>query len=155
MEESSNKAENALYLMVEGVKYEDLPELSNDENTYSQEIPTRRRSRRRTGRLVTVNKQKIALFKYKGNVYAVDETCPHMGGPLHLGDIEELGEAQLPCIVCPWHSWKYSLQTGQLKVPHKNNITLGTHPVKVNETGEVYVGIKALSPDYFNGEIEF
>lgn len=77
------------------------------------------------------------------------------GGPLHLGDIEELGEAQLPCIVCPWHSWKYSLQTGQLKVPHKKNITLGTHPVKVNETGEVYVGIKALSPDYFNGEIEF
>jgi len=46
---------------------------------YSSGIPDRRKSRRRTGRLVTVNNQKIALLKFKGTVYAVDELCPHMG----------------------------------------------------------------------------
>ena len=31
------------------------------------------------GQLVSVNNHKVALFKYKGPVYAVDEMCPHMG----------------------------------------------------------------------------
>ena len=57
--------------------------------------------------------------------------------------------------MCPWHSWKYSLETGRLKVPDKKNITLGTYPVRVNEKGEVYLGVKSLSPDYFNGAIDF
>jgi len=155
MEESATNAEEPLYLTVEGVRYEDLPEISAEEHIYSQEILSKRRSRRRTGRLVMVNQQKIALFKYKGTVYAVDEMCPHMGGPLHLGDIEELGEAAQLCIVCPWHSWKYCLETGRLKVPQKKNITLGTYPVKISDKGEVYLGFKSLSPDYFNGGIDF
>ena len=70
------------------------------------------------------------------------------GGPLHLGDIEDLGEAALPCVVCPWHSWKYSLETGSLKIPDKKNITLGTYPVRVNEKGEVYLGV-------INGAVDF
>ena len=77
------------------------------------------------------------------------------GGPLHLGDIEKLGEAALLCIVCPWHSWKYCLETGRLKVPQKKNITLGTYPVKISDKGEFYLGFKSLSPDYFNGGIDF
>ncbi|KAJ7384420.1 hypothetical protein OS493_021832 [Desmophyllum pertusum] len=154
MEESASKIEDALYFMVEGVRCEDLPELDVTSNN-AQEIIGKRKSRRRTGRLVTVNNQKVALFKYKGTVYAVDEMCPHMGAPLHLGDIEELGQAALPCIVCPWHSWKYCLQTGRLKVPRKKDITLGTYPVRVSEKGELFVGFGSLSADYFNGGIEF
>ena len=65
----------------------DLTELASDVSSnnakevpqYSLGIPDRRKSRRRTGRLVTVNNQKIALFKFKGTLYAVDELCPHMG----------------------------------------------------------------------------
>ena len=66
----------------------DLPELASDVSSNDVEevsqcstgVFGKRSSRRRTGRLVTVNNQKIALFKYKGTVYAVDEMCPHMGG---------------------------------------------------------------------------
>lgn len=39
------------------------------------------------GRLVSVNNQKVALFKYKGTVCAVDEMRPHMGKLSHLLDI--------------------------------------------------------------------
>ena len=79
----------------------------------------------------------------------------YAGGPLHLGDIEELGQARLPCIVCPWHSWKFCLQTGRLKFPHKKNITVGTYPVQVTAKGELYIGFKSLSTDYFNAGMEF
>ena len=77
------------------------------------------------------------------------------GGPLHLGDVEELGEARLPCVVCPWHSWKFSLQSGLLKVPHSKNVKLVTFPVRVDDKGQVFVGVKSLSPVYFSGEGDF
>ena len=34
---------------------------------------------RPTGKLVKVNDHEIALMKYKGKVYAMDEKCPHLG----------------------------------------------------------------------------
>ena len=63
----------------------DLPELSSCTAPFNSDegVPFfsgRRKSRRRTGRLATVNNQKIALLKHKGTVYALDEMCPHMGG---------------------------------------------------------------------------
>ena len=65
----------------------DLPELSSCTAPFNSDegvpffsgISGGRKSRRRTGRLVTVNNQKIALLKHKGTVYALDEMCPHMG----------------------------------------------------------------------------
>lgn len=78
------------------------------------------------------------------------------GGPIHLGDIEELGQAALPCIVCPWHSWKFSLQTGYVKDPaHGKGITVGIYPVRVTEKGELLVGFRSFSNDYFNGAMDF
>ncbi len=48
----------------------------------------------------------IALFNLDGHIYALDNTCPHAGGPLGEGTIE--GEH----IVCPWHGWKFHIPTG-------------------------------------------
>jgi nitrite reductase/ring-hydroxylating ferredoxin subunit len=38
-------------------------------------------------------KLSIAVFWFatKNKVYAIDAVCPHSGGPLHLGDLEDLG----------------------------------------------------------------
>ena len=44
-----------------------------------KDIQGKRKTRRHVGRLVSANNQKVALFKYKGTVCAVDELCPHMG----------------------------------------------------------------------------
>lgn len=37
----------------------------------------------------------------------VENACPHAGGNLSAGDIENDTE-----IVCPWHAWAFDLDTG-------------------------------------------
>ncbi len=49
----------------------------------------------------------------QGELSAMDNVCPHRGGPLAEGTIEE-GK-----IVCPWHAWAFDLKTGQAShTPH-------------------------------------
>ncbi len=48
----------------------------------------------------------VALFNVEGTIYALDNTCPHAGGPLGEGRIE--GEH----VACPWHGWKFHIPTG-------------------------------------------
>ena len=54
----------------------------------------------------------VAVIRHKGTLHALDATCYHMGGPLLTADIEEVGEHG-SCIVCPWHRYEISLETGQ------------------------------------------
>jgi nitrite reductase (NADH) small subunit/3-phenylpropionate/trans-cinnamate dioxygenase ferredoxin subunit len=48
----------------------------------------------------------IALFNVEGTIYALDNCCPHAGGPI--------GEGQLdgPIVTCPWHGWRFDVTTG-------------------------------------------
>lgn len=48
----------------------------------------------------------IALFNLDGDIYALDNTCPHAGGPLGEGTVE--GDL----VECPWHGWKFHIKTG-------------------------------------------
>ncbi|XP_023669979.1 uncharacterized protein HI_0077 isoform X1 [Paramormyrops kingsleyae] len=43
--------------------------------------------------------------------WAMDSSCPHEGGPLELGDIEDLGNGKLG-LICPWHHFDFCLETG-------------------------------------------
>ena len=55
--------------------------------------------------------------------------CPFsVGGPLHLWDIK----ARQLCHVLYVLGWKYCIQAGHLKEPHKRNVTLVTYPVRVD-----------------------
>jgi nitrite reductase (NADH) small subunit len=48
----------------------------------------------------------IALFNFNGKIYALENACPHMGGPLAEGQLED-------CMVtCPWHGWQFDIRTG-------------------------------------------
>ncbi len=49
----------------------------------------------------------VALFNVNGRIYALDNTCPHAGGPLGEGTLA--GEV----VECPWHGWRYSVTTGE------------------------------------------
>jgi len=55
---------------------------------------------------VTLAGRHIALFRDRENIYALDDSCPHKGGPLSAGWIEE-GH-----VFCPLHGWKFDLKTG-------------------------------------------
>jgi nitrite reductase/ring-hydroxylating ferredoxin subunit len=58
------------------------------------------------GIVVDVGGKRIALFRYQGDFFALDETCPHRGGPLHEGLIQD------GVVACPWHLWLFDLKTG-------------------------------------------
>jgi len=51
--------------------------------------------------------REIALFNLDGCLYGLDNECPHMGGPLGEGEIED------SCIICPWHGWQFNIKTGE------------------------------------------
>jgi nitrite reductase/ring-hydroxylating ferredoxin subunit len=56
--------------------------------------------------VVTDDGLEIALFKWKGEVFAINNICPHEGGPLGESAVEE-GQ-----ITCPWHGWQFNLKNG-------------------------------------------
>lgn len=60
----------------------------------------------REGRAVTVGSREIAIFNLGDRFAAVDNRCPHKGGPLADGIVSGTS------IVCPLHAWKLSLETG-------------------------------------------
>jgi len=53
--------------------------------------------------------------------YAIDCACPHEGGPLELGDIEDTGNEGL-AIICPWHSYDFNLKDGTSSTGLKTNV---------------------------------
>lgn len=63
------------------------------------------------GKLVNAGGQKIALFKVGEDYYAIENTCPHAGGPLAEGAVE--GEV----VTCPWHGSRFNIKTGALLAP--------------------------------------
>jgi nitrite reductase/ring-hydroxylating ferredoxin subunit len=50
---------------------------------------------------------RLALFRVRDRVHVLSARCPHAGGPLGHGWIEE-GEA-----VCPLHRWRFRLDDGR------------------------------------------
>jgi nitrite reductase/ring-hydroxylating ferredoxin subunit/uncharacterized membrane protein len=57
---------------------------------------------------VDANGVAILLVRRKGEIYALTETCPHLGGPLSEGKL--VGDA----IQCPWHKSELALEDGHV-----------------------------------------
>ncbi|KAK7098807.1 hypothetical protein V1264_003036 [Littorina saxatilis] len=121
---------------------------SNDSkpNVSSEELIGQRTEK---GYLVSINDELIALFKVQGKVYAIRDSCPHAGGPLSMGDIEELPGEGL-CVRCPWHQWTILLETGQVGEHKGRKQAAVIFPVKVSKEGEIYIGFDAVSNRFFN-----
>lgn len=49
----------------------------------------------------------IALFLINGQVYALDNHCPHKMAPLAEGKLDQ------HTIICPWHCWKFDVTSGR------------------------------------------
>ena len=54
---------------------------------------------------------RIAVFNVGGSFYALEDTCPHAGGPLSEGLVD--GDK----VVCPWHDAEFDLNTGDVLAP--------------------------------------
>ncbi len=60
---------------------------------------------------VDVGDRRIALFNVEGTYYAIDDVCPHSGGPLSEGDVTGTQ------VECPWHSAVFDLTDGTVQCP--------------------------------------
>ncbi|MGI9341722.1 MAG: thiamine pyrophosphate-dependent enzyme [Gammaproteobacteria bacterium] len=92
---------------------------------------------------VTAGTLSMALTNIDGDYTAMDNRCPHQGGPLGEGSIER-GEGGQCWLRCPWHGWDFDPQTGRPPGGHEDS-GQQLYPVEVRDDG-IYVGIEAEAP---------
>ncbi len=86
---------------------------------------------RKGARVIRRKAGDIAVFRTsEDEVYALDNKCPHKGGPLSDGIVHGCR------ITCPLHNWVLELKTGEAVAPDEGRAV--TFPVRV-ESGIVYV----------------
>jgi pyruvate oxidase len=87
---------------------------------------------------VTIGTESLCLTHHDGKYGALENHCPHQGGPLGEGSIEN------GLLRCPWHGWDYCPLTGK---PPGDEFDDGvpTYEVEVRDDG-VYVAIADQQP---------
>ena len=85
-------------------------------------------------RVVRTASGNIAVFRTESDeVFALDDRCPHKGGPLSQGIVHNKR------VTCPLHNFVIELKTGTAVAPDEG--CTRTHPAKV-ENGMVWLGVK-------------
>jgi len=87
---------------------------------------------------VTCGVRTLCLTHHEGTVSALDNRCPHQGGPLGEGSIEN------GWLRCPWHGWDYHPCTG--KSPGGYGDGIDTFEVDVRDDG-IYVALEEEAPE--------
>src|SRR5262245_12149282 len=84
------------------------------------------------GLVVEASGHALALFNVDGAYHAVDNLCPHRGGPLGEGDLDGA------LVSCPWHAWRWDVTTGA----NANNpaLKMACFPVTVDR-GAIFVDL--------------
>jgi nitrite reductase/ring-hydroxylating ferredoxin subunit len=59
--------------------------------------------------VVKLGEHDVLLVKHAGEVFAVQKSCPHLGGHLKNGKITPDGH-----IICPLHHSEFDLRTGEI-----------------------------------------
>ena len=94
----------------------------------------------REGRSVRLGGREIAIFNLGDRFLAVDNRCPHKGGPLAEGIVA--GSA----VVCPLHAWKIDLHTGAVARPAAETSCVEAHAVRVID-GIIQVRLPLHAPE--------
>ncbi|EQC30299.1 hypothetical protein SDRG_11876 [Saprolegnia diclina VS20] len=108
----------------------------------------KKRDRIQLGTPVVVNEKAIALFRHGKRLFAIQQMCPHAGGNLALGDIEEID--RMLCISCPRHKWPFVLLSGDCLVTE--DIRAEQYPVEVRKSNgllSIFVGFTGLNQTLF------
>lgn len=84
------------------------------------------------GRTIEVRGRRYALWNLDGEFLAIDDDCPHRGGPLGAGVLEN------GSVYCPLHGWEFDLRTGACRSNPARPVA--THATKV-EGGQVWIAV--------------
>ena len=87
---------------------------------------------------VTAGTKAMALTHVDGKYTAMDNHCPHQGGPLGEGSIERGKDGQC-WLRCPWHGWDFDPQTGKPPGGHEDS-GQKLYPLEVRDDG-IYLGL--------------
>ena len=91
------------------------------------EIPENR------AKIVHIDQESIAVFKYDQKLSAISNVCKHQNGPLGEGKIID------GCITCPWHGYQYLPHNGTSPPPFTEKVS--TYELRLQD-GVVYVNPK-------------
>ena len=84
------------------------------------------------GRALAVGQEQVAVFRLRdGTLRALAAVCPHRGGPLADGLLDE------DVVVCPLHGFTYDLKTGA--ETSNGGLPVCAYTVSVNDDQEVSV----------------
>ena len=109
--------------------------MSAPENTSWKEVATLADIPALGGRVVATRDGEIALLRNeRGEVYALDNRCPHKGGPLAEGAVS--GDT----VYCPLHNWRIDLTCGEARDPDRGCVR--TWPVRL-EGERVFIRLPA------------
>ena len=83
-------------------------------------------------KVLDIDDKPIVIRNINGTLHAIENICPHRGGPVGEGDLE--GDT----IVCPWHGWAFHHDTCQNTM--NPAAVIRKFPVRV-EGGDIVVEI--------------
>ena len=128
--------------------------MPSDASAPTRHLAARSDSIPEQGRLVLdIGDRTVGIFRVGGKLFAYENICPHMGGPVCQGLAipavrEVVDERQVSRgyrfdesemrIVCPWHGYEFAIETGSH--PAKPSIRL-TRVAVEEKGGDVYVTI--------------
>lgn len=76
-----------------------------------------------SAKAVPIGPKTIAVFHHAGQIFAVDDLCPHMGASLAAGSVSD------GAVACCWHGWRFKLSDGAWVSSPK--LRIGSYPVRV------------------------
>lgn len=79
----------------------------------------------------------VVVFNVDGQFHAIDDTCPHRGGPLSKGFLEG------STVYCPLHGWPFDVTTGEM--PGAPEICVPRYALKI-EGDKILVGGPVPAP---------
>jgi nitrite reductase/ring-hydroxylating ferredoxin subunit len=87
-----------------------------------------------TGKTVNIGDKGVALFNVDGQIYAIDDICPHAGSSLGNGKLDGR------IVTCRSHGMKIDVVTGNF--PASEGFAVASYPVMVL-AGKIMVALDA------------
>ena len=84
--------------------------------------------------LVVAGDKIVTLARHQGEIFAFAHTCPHAGGIMADGHVNEAGQ-----VTCPIHRYKFAIQNG--RNTSGEGYFLKTYAVEKREDG-IYIGLE-------------
>jgi 3-phenylpropionate/trans-cinnamate dioxygenase ferredoxin subunit len=84
-------------------------------------------------KLVDMEGLHVLLVRVAGEIFAIDNRCPHMGCGFSGGSLNGY------VIICPCHEWRFDLRTGEYEVDKE--MTLVKYEWKI-ESGKIWIKLE-------------